>query len=326
MIRIGILGASSIAPKSIIFPAKNISKIKVQAIASREINRAINFAKKYEIPIAYGNYNELLNDKNIDAVYISLANHLHKDWIIAAAKAKKHILVEKPVCLGLNEWKDISSTIEKEGVHILEGIMVDHHPWIRYLQDIVKSNKYGLLRKTETHICYQLSKDESYRFNNRFGGGVFWDESFLWSHLLQRIGVLETLNIYAKLQFDIPNGVDIEFSAKVEMVNGLYSEAIFSYQRPFEFTHWLFFDNMVLKLRNFIRPLFAKVPVIIEIYNHSGYYKQVKIAYEDFFQNQLEYFCDVIIGNKVNKPFLEIRDRVEFQEKVYNTAIVNNKL
>jgi predicted dehydrogenase len=221
----------------------------------------------------------------------------------------------------MDELNEILSEVKNSGVNILEGIMIDHHPWIRYLEEIVKSNKYGKLNKTKTHISYQLFKDDSYRFKKECGGSVFWDESFLWSHLLQHVGVIELDKIEAQIKFNEPNGIDVEFQSNIQMVNGLKSEALFSYQRPFEFTHWLYFDKMEIKLRNFIRPLFGNVPVIIHISNQSGFTKEVKIEYEDCFKNQLEFFCEMLQGKKNNRPISEITERIEFQDRIYSKAM-----
>src|SRR5690625_5218569 len=108
-VRWGIMSTASIGKRSVIPGIQGSDISEVKAVASRSLENAQSFAKEMNIEKAYGSYEELLNDSDIDAVYIPLPNHLHKEWTIKAAEAGKHILCEKPI--SLDEKEDRKSVV-----------------------------------------------------------------------------------------------------------------------------------------------------------------------------------------------------------------------
>jgi predicted dehydrogenase len=156
-LKIGVLGVALIVPKALMNPLEHIDTAYAYGIAAREKQRAANFAKYFKIPKVYNDYQSLIDSDEIDSVYIPLANHLHYEWVIKCAKAKKHILVEKPICLSKDQLFEIKEVVEKNRVHLLEGIMVQHHPWQQKIIDMVNSDNLGKICSTKTEICFQSS-------------------------------------------------------------------------------------------------------------------------------------------------------------------------
>src|ERR1700694_5906392 len=107
-IRIGVLGAARIAPAAIIRPARRVPDAEVVAVAARDRDRATSFAAKHAIPRVVASYDELVNDPDIDAVYNPLPNGLHGRWTIAALKAGKHVLCEKPFTANADEARSVA--------------------------------------------------------------------------------------------------------------------------------------------------------------------------------------------------------------------------
>src|SRR5271157_335940 len=131
-VRWGVLGAARIAVTRVI-PAMQLGDCcEIVAIASRDREKAGKAARGLGIPRAYGSYEEMLADPEIEAVYNPLPNHLHVAWSIKAAEAGKHVLCEKPIGLSVAETRELIAARDRTGVRISEAFMVRTHPqWIR---------------------------------------------------------------------------------------------------------------------------------------------------------------------------------------------------
>ena len=131
-IRWGVLGAARIAVNKVIPGMQKGKYSSVEAIASRSSQKAESVARELNIPKAYGSYEELLADEDIDAVYIPLPNHLHVPWSIKAAEAGKHVLCEKPVSLNAAEAEQLITARDSFNVKIQEAFMVKTYPqWLK---------------------------------------------------------------------------------------------------------------------------------------------------------------------------------------------------
>ena len=113
------------------------------AVASRSKKNLQQYAKKRKIPIFYNSYEELLKDKKVDVIYISLPNHLHSKWIIRATKAKKNVLCEKPITTSINEINKIIKAAKKNKVAVQEATMMRFHPQTSFIKKLVKKRKIG---------------------------------------------------------------------------------------------------------------------------------------------------------------------------------------
>lgn len=113
------------------------------AIGSRSLDTATKFSNKFSIPRMYTDYQELLHDNDIDAVYIGLPNHLHKEWIIRCAEAGKNILCEKPFVISVEEVHEVISCIKKTNVFCMEALMYRSHPFIKKIQEIIHDKTIG---------------------------------------------------------------------------------------------------------------------------------------------------------------------------------------
>ncbi len=113
------------------------------AIGSRQHESAANFANKFSIPSLYTQYQSLIEDPNIDVVYLGLPNHLHKEWIIRAAEAGKHVLCEKPIVAEVKELLEVMLVLRRAQVFCMEGLMYRHHPFTQKIQELVASGNIG---------------------------------------------------------------------------------------------------------------------------------------------------------------------------------------
>jgi predicted dehydrogenase len=175
-VRWGIIGAANIAKKSVIPGIQQSETGEVTAIASRGLEKAQETARQLNIPVAYGSYEELLDDPDIEAVYIPLPNHLHKEWTIRAAKAGKHILCEKPLALNAKEAEEMVEACTKAGVVFAEAFMYRYHPRYTMIQDIIKSGEIGELRGLHGTFTFNNANDKgNVRYKKEWGGGSLYD-------------------------------------------------------------------------------------------------------------------------------------------------------
>lgn len=174
-IRWGVLSTANIGIKKVIPGMQQGQYTSVAAIASRSLAKAQEAATTLGIPTAYGSYEELLADPNIDAIYNPLPNHLHVPWTIKAAEAGKHVLCEKPISLTVAEAETLLAVRASTGVKIGEAFMVRLHPqWVR-LRQLLDEGRIGELRAVAGFFSYFNINPANIRNQVDAGGGALMD-------------------------------------------------------------------------------------------------------------------------------------------------------
>ena len=174
-LRWGVLGVAGIAMKKVIPAMQSGSLTEVVAIASRDRGKADAAAKALGIPRAYGSYEALIADPDVEAVYIPLPNHLHVEWTTRAAEAGKHVLCEKPIALNASEARTLLEVRDRTGRTIQEAFMVRTHPqWLK-AQEIVRSGRIGGLRAMTGAFSYDNADPTNIRNISGYGGGGLMD-------------------------------------------------------------------------------------------------------------------------------------------------------
>lgn len=171
----GVLGAASIAVRKVIPGMQQGEYSEVAAIASRDVAKAWAAAKELKIGKAYGSYEELLADPEIEAIYNPLPNHLHVPWSIKAMEAGKHVLCEKPIALNAMEARTMLAVRDRAGVKIGEAFMVKTHPqWLRTIQ-LIRKGHIGDLRAIVGFFSYFNRDPKNVRNKPEWGGGGLMD-------------------------------------------------------------------------------------------------------------------------------------------------------
>ncbi|HEV2620025.1 MAG TPA: Gfo/Idh/MocA family oxidoreductase, partial [Acidobacteriaceae bacterium] len=174
-IRWGVLSTAAIGVNKVIPGMQRGEYTSVDAIASRELPRARQAAQRLGIAKAYGSYQDLLADPEIDAIYNPLPNHLHVPWTIRAAEAGKHVLCEKPISLTVAEAEKLIAVRARTGVKIGEAFMVRSHPqWIR-LRELISEGRIGGLRSVLGFFSYMNVDPANIRNQAAAGGGALMD-------------------------------------------------------------------------------------------------------------------------------------------------------
>src|SRR5258708_6016854 len=174
-VRWGVLGAANIAVNKVI-PAMQLgTHTPVVAIASRDRSRAEAAARRLGIPRAYGSYEELVADPEVDAIYNPLPNHLHVPWSVRAADAGKHVLCEKPIALNAREALELIAARDRAHVLIAEAFMVRAHPQWAAVRELIAEGRIGDLRVVSGHFSYFRRDPGDIRSNPDWGGGALMD-------------------------------------------------------------------------------------------------------------------------------------------------------
>jgi predicted dehydrogenase len=219
-LRWGILSTASIGTRKVIPGLQKGALTRVDAIASRDLEKARKAAGALGIPRAYGSYEELLADPEIDAVYIPLPNQMHVPWTKKAAEAGKHVLCEKPLSLTVAEAESLLEVRARTGVKIGEAFMIRTHPqWLR-TRELINEGRIGALRAVMGCFSYFLDDPGNIRNHVESGGGALYD---IGCYLIQaaRIGFCgEPRRVVASLERDPQFGVDRLTSALLEFDGG----------------------------------------------------------------------------------------------------------
>jgi predicted dehydrogenase len=170
----GIISTADIN-RAVIPPAKESPKVDLVAVASRDQARADAYAQEWGIPKAYGSYEALLADPDIEAVYISLPNNMHCEWSVKALEAGKHVLCEKPLSRHPAEVVEAFDTAERTGRLLSEAFMYRHNPQTKRLKELVDEGAIGELRLIRSAFSYGLYDEDNIRLRTDVEGGALMD-------------------------------------------------------------------------------------------------------------------------------------------------------
>jgi predicted dehydrogenase len=207
-IRWGVLGAAHIAVKKVIPAMRQGEFCEITAIASRDSKKAKQAAADLNIPKFYGSYEELLADREIEAIYNPLPNNLHVEWTMKAAEAGKHVLCEKPIALTAEEARRLIKTRDKTCVKIQEAFMVRTHPqWIE-VRDLIEQNRIGALQAITGFFSYFNTDAANIRNHLETGGGALYDIGCYCVNISRFITGEEPRKVSALIKRDKNLGID----------------------------------------------------------------------------------------------------------------------
>ena len=284
----GIISTANI--NRALIPAAHASpKLELIGVASRDRARADAYATQWEIPRAYGSYEEMIEDPEIEAVYISLPNHLHCEWTIKAIERGKHVLCEKPLTRRVSDAEAVFAAAERNHRLVSEAFMYRHHPQTKRVTELVADGAIGELRLVRTTFSYALYDEMNIRLRTDVEGGALMDVG-CYCVSASRMLAGEPASVAARAWYG-PTGTDWVFAAIMKFPNnalGLFDcgtalprrdelEAIGSEGS-------VFIDD----------PWFCRKP-IIEL-RRNGKLEQLEIEPDDPYRLELENLSDAIRG------------------------------
>ncbi|SDG51177.1 Predicted dehydrogenase [Lentzea fradiae] len=267
---IGLVGATPIAVKAVVTPARGHEDVRVRAVAASTADRAEAFRSAHGLLTAHGDYQALVDDEKIDTVYVSLHNSAHAQWAAAAARAGKHVVVEKPLCLGRRELHALRHAAEASGVHVVEAVITADHPWQEAVRGIIASGELGELTGIESHIAFALSERTGYRFRPELGGGALYDTASYWLDAVGGTVGLDGATASGHSDFDGPHGVDLTFGATLRWPSGLRARLRAALTGPYRADHEFAFTAGRVRLRDVLRPAAGPFPLNLHLRRDDG--------------------------------------------------------
>jgi predicted dehydrogenase len=319
IIKWGLLSTANINRRLI--PAIIESKRgELVAVASRSINKAEEYAKKWKIPTAFGSYQEMLDSGKVDAVYISLPNHLHAEWTIKALNAGVHVLCEKPFAISTEEVDKMIATKQKTGMVLAEAFMYRHHPQTKIVGDFVHSGKLGNVSMVRGAFDFAFKSRDNIRLVQEWGGGCLWDVGIYPLSFAQYImgGPPERVT---GLQWIGESGVDETFVGQMHYSGDRFAQISSAFRTPFH----TFFEIIGTQGRLYIsRPFTSLATGKVTHYPETGKPKNIKIPRKNLYLGEVEDMHAAILDGKPNYLSLdETRNHVITALKLYESALKN---
>lgn len=220
-IKWGVLSTATIAVEQVIPAIKLSEKGELFAVASRSMKKAEGVAHQFGIPNFYGDYDALLAEPQVQAVYIPLPNHLHVEWAIKALRAGKHVLVEKPVAMDAEEAQLLLEESRKHPeLKIMEAFMYKFHPQWAYVKKMVKEGAIGSLKMIQSSFSFFDDHPDSITNSKEYGGGSLMDVGCYPISISRYLYEAEPFRVISSLEYHPAFEVDIHASGVMEFDQG----------------------------------------------------------------------------------------------------------
>ena len=261
-IRFGIIGCSSIAERTTIPAIIRAKNATLQTIGSRNIDKAKKFATKFSCR-SYGTYDDVLNDRNVDVVYISLPIGLQKELVIKSAKAGKHIICEKSASTSFTDAKKMVKICTNNKVRLLEGFAFRFHPQHKQIVKIIDRRSFG---RTFTLISKFLipmkETSQNFRFKKELGGGALNDLGCYIICASRIIFNSNPISVNCRLFQKAKNNVDSYGNILLQFADNQYAFGVFGYGNSFQSNYEIISNNGTIRSKTAYNIKANKKPII----------------------------------------------------------------
>jgi D-xylose 1-dehydrogenase (NADP+, D-xylono-1,5-lactone-forming) len=218
-IKWGVLGYARIAKNAFIPGLLKSSNSELYAIASKDNERLIQSKNDFKCEKHYSSYDDLLDDPNIQAIYIPLPNSAHKEWTIKAARKGKHILCEKPIALNTEECIEMINECKKNNVKLMEAFMYRYTSRTKKVVELLQSGIIGEVKHISSTFGFMLNRENDVRLKPELGGGSLYD---VGCYPINFFGLITNASpISMSSEYIMENGVDVMCSAALKYENGI---------------------------------------------------------------------------------------------------------
>lgn len=292
-VRWGVLSSANIGQTQVIPAILRSENAEMVGIASRG-DKAKDVATALSIPKYYDSYEMLLRDPEIEAVYIPLPNHLHKEWVTKAAENGKHVLCEKPVSLTANEGREMAAICKEKDVKFMEAFMYQFHPQHQRVQEIITSGEIGEIKFMRSSFSFYMEDRQSnIRMKKEMGGGSIYDIGCYSIHAIRNLLKSEPIEVEAYAELDPQSGVDLSAIVYMKLANGVKAVFDCSFDMAFRQEYEVVgTKGRIAVPRAFRSDVNGKEGLIIV---HSGQGERTEKIYGDQYKAQIEHFSQAIL-------------------------------
>ena len=293
-VRWGVIGATAhIARESTIPAIQSADHAKLVAVASRNLANALEVAGGCHDCNAYGNYDSLIADCDVDAVYIPLPNSLHVGWAIEAMNNGKHVLCEQPMAMTAAEAMEMLETSQENGVVLSEAMMFYYHPLRRTMSEIIARGEIGDVNHVRVAVSFVENDPEDYHRDPRRGGGALLDAGSHCVHAARKMFGCEPTAVTAQSVVDSESGVDTRTSAELAFPAGTaHIECSFAAaaQSVLEVGGTL---GSITVPRMFLP---SDAPGVLTVTRNGAPPEVITTPPDDMYREEIEVFCRTILG------------------------------
>ncbi len=307
-LRWGILGAARMT--EVMLPAiVEASNAQLVAVASRRPGAATGVLKKCGVGQSsiniYDNPDQLLDDPEVEAVYLPMANEEHAEWALRAIEHKKHVLCEKPMALKVADIDAIEAAAKQHGVTVMEGFMYRLHPQHARAWEIINSGAIGEIRTVRSCFSFLMAPARTYRISRNIeqGGGAMWDIGCYAIHTCRMFFQELPTTVIASYK-TIDSGADVSNIGVLDYGDGRYAQFDFSFERARRAEYELIGTKGGLKCHNVWSK--ASDTPIISWWNEAGEQQEEQLPPANHFRLEIEHFTDCVLNN--HPPSLSLED------------------
>ncbi|MBU2576887.1 MAG: Gfo/Idh/MocA family oxidoreductase [Nanoarchaeota archaeon] len=319
-LKFGIIGCGRIAKKTMI-PALNSSEIaELTMVGSRSLEKAKKYSKEVGCD-SYGTYENVLNNKDVEAVYISLPIGLHEEWTIKAAKAGKHVLCEKTLTTSFESTKKMVEVCKENKVRLMEALMFKYHPQHKKVIELIEKDVLGELITFQGLHGSPFFEKDSIRLNKKLGGGALNEMGCYPIGASRMIFNEEPESVYCNFKKDLElGGVDIKADVTLNYPNGKVAFCSASFNAYYRVDYSVWGTKSYLKVnRAYAVPSHMKTTISRSIDDTTT--EEIVTGPIDQTKLMIEEFCRVISHEKKN----DFEKDLLLQAKVMEAARMSDK-
>ncbi|WP_027964127.1 Gfo/Idh/MocA family protein [Halalkalibacillus halophilus] len=317
-INFGILSTANIAQKALIPAMQRAENVELTAIASGS-GKASEVANVFNIEKSYDQYEELLDDSEVEAVYIPLPNHLHKEWVIKSAEAGKHILCEKPAGLNAAEIDEMKEACGRHGVVFMEAFMYQFHSQHQRVKELISSGEIGEVKLMRASFSFPLANPEgNIRVDQAKGGGCVYDVGSYCLHTFRNILEDTADSVWVRGNVDQSFQVETSATGMIQMNSGV--EALFDcgFHTQLRHEYEVIGSEGTIRVPRAYRPDAFGGEGIVQIEKDNSI--QTERYQSDQYMEQVDHFADVISnGGEIRNGFNQTRENMEFIDACYES-------
>ena len=311
----GLLSTAKIN-KALFAPLKASGRNTLRAVASRDANRAADYARKNKIPKWHGSYEELLADPAIDIIYNSLPNHLHMEWTVKAVQAGKHVLCEKPLALSVQEVDSISSAAAHHNRVVVEALMYRSHALTCKVREIIQAGKLGKVSLVRGSFSYHGTGPDDYRLKKEMGGGALWDVGIYPLGYTRHVLGTEPLEVFG-WETRSSTGVDESFAAQLRFPGDVYLQMDCSMARPYHVFMEFIGDEATLVVPQPFNP----TPKESLYLTRKGLTQTIQVKGTGTYVGEVESMADAVLsGTAPAVSLADSRATVEIVQALFESA------